>query len=111
MINNERGIWKEDEKLIEYLKERQAEILNSNLNEIEKMYWLTEDCKRYEPHLSRPCSRRFYRVTMLKSLVKVGLLEEDDYHTFLNSLEVVNSQTAVDLQCDTKKDFSKSMAI
>ena len=47
IINNNTGVWREDEKLIEYLKERQEMILDSNLNEVEKMYWLTEDCKRY----------------------------------------------------------------
>ena len=40
-------MWRQDEELIDTLITRQKEILDSNLNEIEKMYWLTEDCKRY----------------------------------------------------------------
>ena len=108
VIHGQNGMWKQDEKLISELIDRQSEILNSSLNEIEKMYWLTEDCKRYGTLPFAGLARAgFIAVTMLKSLVREGFLEETDYHDFLNSLEVVNSQMANDLQCADKKDFLK----
>ena len=109
VINNEKGIWKDDQSLIEILKERQKIILESNLNEIEKMYWLIEDCKRYGTLPFAGLARAgFIAISILKSLVKEELFDENDYHNFLNSLEVINSKMAIDLQCVSKKEFLKN---
>ena len=106
IIHNNDGIWKDDERLIEDLKNRQVTILESNLNEVEKMYWLIEDCKRYGTLPFAGLARAgFIAVTMLKSLVKEGVFEESDYHEFLNSLDVINSQMALDLQLNSKEYF------
>ena len=47
IIDTDTGLWRKDYEKIHILERRYDEIVNSGMNETEKIYWLLEDCKRY----------------------------------------------------------------
>ena len=47
IIHDQQGLWRRDAEKIQELERRQAVVLNSDLDDLEKIYWLIEDCKRY----------------------------------------------------------------
>jgi glutamine kinase len=106
IMHTEKGLWHSDLEKIHTLIKKQKIILESDLNEIEKIYWLIEDCKRYGTLPFAGLARAgFVAVLILKSLVAEGYLTDADYHTFLNSLEAINSQMNSDLSNTDKINF------
>lgn len=95
----ENGLWKKDCEKIALLEERLREISHSDLSLLEKIYWLLEDCTRYGTLPFAGLARvGFISVLLLKSMVTVGLLSEEDYHNFMGSLHTVSSQMSQDYQ-------------
>ena len=47
IIDHRTGLWRKDYAKIERLEKRYEEILSSEMEAAEKVYWLLEDCKRY----------------------------------------------------------------
>ena len=45
IIDYKNGLWRKDYRKIEILNERYQKIMESGLNDIEKIYWLLEDCR------------------------------------------------------------------
>lgn len=108
IISNEFGLWKDDLKKIEILKENHKKIINSNLDEYSKLYWLIEDCKRYGTLPFAGLARAaFIAVEILKSMVSKNLISKSDYDNFLFSLETVSSSIGEDFSKLNKKDFLK----
>ncbi len=92
------GLWKTDIEKLHKLEQRHRTISDSQLNRIEKIYWLLEDCKRYGTLPFAGLARAgFIAVQLLKSLVSTGILRENDYEQFMASLDTVSSQMATDL--------------
>lgn len=97
IIHGERGLWRRDVEKIHELESRRAVILNSDLDRVSKIYWLIEDCKRYGTLPFAGLARAgFIAVQLLKSLVTVGILTDDDYQRFMASLETVSSRMTRD---------------
>lgn len=106
IINNETGLWKKDIQKLEELKCRQEAIHNSDLDIVSKIYWIIEDCKRYGTLPFAGLARAgFIAVQLLRSLVNVGVLSEEDYQLFLKSLNTVSSEINDDLSVLDKELF------
>ena len=91
-IINKDGLWKEDLNKIEELKERFKNIKSSKLSDLDKIYWLVEDCKRYGTLPFAGLARAAFIATqILDSLVEVKVLTDNDKLSFLNSLTTINT--------------------
>jgi phosphoenolpyruvate synthase/pyruvate phosphate dikinase len=96
-IINPNGLWSKDILKIESLPARRQTIIDSDLTSVEKVYWLLEDCKRYGTLPFAGLARAgFIAVQMLKSMVTEGILSDDNYESFMRSLETVSSNMAKD---------------
>lgn len=97
IIHPKTGLWHADSQKIEVLNKRREELLNSDADPIERVYWLLEDTKRYGTLPFAGLARAgFVAVQMLKSLVSVGILSETDYDSFMSSLTTVSGQLTRD---------------
>ncbi|MFW5650256.1 MAG: PEP/pyruvate-binding domain-containing protein [Acetivibrio ethanolgignens] len=106
IINHETGLWRKDYAKIEILKKRYEEILSSDMEYIEKIYWLIEDCKRYGTLPFAGLARAaFIAVSLLRSLVTKEILTEEDYQCFMNDLDTVSSNMNHDYEVLTKMEF------
>lgn len=98
IIHSKKGLWITDRKKIEILRERREKILSSNLDDLSKIYWLIEDCKRYGTLPFAGLARAgFMAMQILQSLVKENILSANDFSTFLYSVHTVNSELISDL--------------
>lgn len=99
IINSENGLWLKDIEKIETLKTRQQSLFEADLPVFDKIYWIIEDCKRYGTLPFAGLARAgFIAVQMLKSMVTVGILSEQNYASFMNSLETISSALGKDQQ-------------
>ncbi len=81
-------------------------ILNSNLDNISKSYWLIEYCKKYGTLPFAGLARiAFIAVELLKSLVNIGILTQTEYQEFMLTINTVSSQMKAELHTLTKDDF------
>tara|TARA_B110000240_G_C13512897_1_gene460983 strand:- start:5297 stop:7636 length:2340 start_codon:yes stop_codon:yes gene_type:complete len=108
IINNTSGLWKKDLKKISELQEKHETIVNSDLNNTSKIYWLIEDCKRYGTLPFAGLARTaFIAISILKSLVIKKILSKKDYNYFLLSLETISTKISEDFKNISRKDFIK----
>jgi len=106
IINRENGLWREDQAKLKELIKRREEIIASGLDPVARIYWLLEDCKRYGTLPFAGLARAgFISVQMLKSLVGVGILTQEDYECFMNGLDTVSSQLSRDLSTLDRTGF------
>lgn len=99
IINTRDGLWITDSKKIEQLVQRHKTIMDSDLDNISKIYWLTEYCARYGTLPFAGLARAgFIAVLLLQSLVTTGILSDLDYQAYMGSLDTVGSQLAKDRQ-------------
>lgn len=98
IIHNQKGLWKKDLEKIEALSNRQKKLFQSDLDPIEKMYWILEDCKRYGTLPFAGLARAgFIAMQILKSFTAKEIISEQEYALFLSSINSVSSTM--------KKDF------
>jgi glutamine kinase len=82
------------------LDERFKHIDNSKMYTIDKIYWLTEDCKRYGTYPFAGFARcGFVAIELLNSLVEKKILSEKQKDKFMQSTNTITS--------DMKSDFNK----
>ncbi|MCH9610109.1 MAG: L-glutamine kinase [Chlamydiales bacterium] len=106
IIDGETGLWRQDIEKIEKLEEQYQAIVDSPLDRLSKIYWLMENCKRYGTLPFAGLARAgFIAVELLKSLVREGVLSEDDYQNFLASLDTVSGQMVNDLATTDRASF------
>ncbi len=106
ILHPERGIWRDDIKKLNQLSTRRHELYQQSTDPIEKIYWLIEDGKRYGTLPFAGLARAgFVAVQILKSLVAVGILSDDEYHQFYHSLTTVGSQIGKDFAQMAKGEF------
>ncbi len=106
VVHAESGLWKQDSAKIEVLQQRQQTILNADMDELGKVYWLLEDCKRYGTLPFAGLARAgFIAVQMLKSLVTVGILTREQYDCFMAGLDTVSGRMAEDFRNLSKAAF------
>ncbi len=108
IINHQTGLWRKDYGKIEILESRYEEILNSDMEDIEKVYWLLEDCKRYGTLPFAGLARAaFIAVQMLRSMVTKGILQEEDYQAFMNDVNTISSNMNQDFMTQPRDIFLK----
>jgi adenylylsulfate kinase-like enzyme len=100
------ALWRRDCSKIDTLTTRFPEIRDAKIDKIGRIYWLIEDCKRYGTLPFAGLARAgFIAVQMLRSLVEVGVLSEEDSAAFMASLDTVGSRIGRDFDQLAKADF------
>lgn len=108
IINSRTGLWRKDYEKIRRLEKRYGEIMASGMGEIEKIYWLLEDCKRYGSLPFAGLARAaFVAVELLRSFVATGIIDREDYHDFMNDIVTVGSEMKRDFASLQKGEFLK----
>ena len=98
IINPRFGHFKKDLDKIEELVKKKNSVLTSKLSKIDKIYWLTEYCKRYGTLPFAGIARAaFISTQILKSLVDINVLNKKEYNDFLRSLKTITSEMGDDL--------------
>lgn len=106
-IISPHGLYQEDLKKIKILEQRLKKVQQSKLSVIRKIYWITEDCKRYGTLPFAGIARAAFIATqLLNSIVKMGILSTEDEEEFLKSLDTITEK----LSRDTKKLFDKKVS-
>ncbi len=106
IVHPKNGLWREDAAKLDTLNARREELLVSNADPLERIYWLLEDAKRYGTLPFAGLARAgFVAVQMLKSLVAVGVFSEADYDAFIGGVSTVSGQLARDRATLDKATF------
>jgi hypothetical protein len=97
IVHPKEGLWRGDAAKIDTLNVRREELLSSNSDPLERIYWLLEDAKRYGTLPFAGLARAgFVAVQMLKSLVAVGVFSQADYDAFIGGVSTVSGQLTRD---------------
>ena len=108
IIDTKDGLYKKDLEKAMILENKYDGIVNSNLPLIDKIYWLIKDVKRYGTLPFAGVARAgFIAVQFLKSFVENGILTQNEYDDFLNSLNTVSKQLSTDINSLNKDEFLK----
>ena len=108
IIDHKNGLWRKDYEKIQLLRKRYDEIMASGMDDLEKVYWLLEDCKRYGTLPFAGLARgAFIAVQLLRSLVACKILTESDYELFMNEVDTVSSGMNADFYDLSKSAFLK----
>ena len=108
VVDNENGLWKKDANKIDILKEKHKQIIESSLDIPEKIYWLVEYCKRYGTLPFAGLARAgFIAVEFLRSMVKIGIITEDERSCYMNSLSTIGKKISNDFNSLNKTAFLK----
>jgi phosphohistidine swiveling domain-containing protein len=76
------------------------------LDPVSRIYWLLEDCKRYGTLPFAGLARAgFIAVQMLRSLVNLGVLTEEDYQNYMGTIDSVSSKMSADLSALPQEEF------
>ena len=106
IVHPKNGLWREDAAKLDTLNARREELLASNADPLERIYWLLEDAKRYGTLPFAGLARAgFVAVQMLKSLVAVGVFSQADYDAFIGGVSTVSGQLARDRATLDKTTF------
>lgn len=106
IVNSHTGLWRQDAEKIRKLERRQNEIRKSGLDDVGRMYWLIEDCKRYGTLPFAGLARAaFIAVQLLQSMVSENILTKDEYEAFLSDVQTVGSRMKNDFFSLAKEDF------
>lgn len=106
IIASDQGLWRRDMEKVGHLEERYHVIVDSDMGEVEKIYWLLEDCKRYGTLPFAGLARgAFIAVQLLDSMVGTGVITMEDYQDFMNGVETVSTSMNHDLATMVKGDF------
>ena len=106
IIHAETGLWRLDREKIDVLAGRLPLLHQAGIDTISRIYWLLEDCKRYGTLPFAGLARAgFIAVQLLRSLVAVGVLNENEYAAFLGNLDTVGSRIGRDITTMPRKQF------
>lgn len=106
IIHMESGLWRRDLERIQELEKRQIRIMGSDQDRVSRIYWLLEDCKRYGTLPFAGLARAgFIAVQLLRSMVTVGVLGQQEYNAFMMSLVTVGSRMTRDFATLGRETF------
>ena len=89
ITDHKEGLWRKDYEKIKTLEKRYDEIMGSDMGDIEKVYWLLEDCKRYGTLPFAGLARAgFIAVQILQSMVSCDILTKEDYELFMQTSRI-----------------------
>lgn len=105
-IIREDGLWRKDAQKIEILREKHRKIMASGLATVDKIYWLLEYCKRYGTLPFAGLARAgFIAVELLRSMVALGGITEEERSLYMNSLSTVGKNITRDLAALPSSEF------
>lgn len=108
ILDSKNGLYLKDLNKISLLEERFKSIVESNLNVIDKIYWLIEDCKRFGTLPFAGIARAaFVAMQMINSLVDIGFFSVFEKNQFLLSLKTINKELSIDMMKMQKKQLKK----
>ena len=108
IISPGTGLYKKDIDKITVLEENYHKIVRSDISLVDKIYWLIEECKAYGTLPFAGVARAgFIAVQFLKSFVNIGIINQDEYDAYMNSLDTVNKRMNRDLKKVTAGTLSK----
>lgn len=91
VIDPEKGLCKKDLANIPFLQKNYLKIVQSDISDVEKIYWLIEICKKYGTLPFAGIARAaFIAVQLLKSLVNKKCISPDRYNVFMQSLSTIS---------------------
>ena len=106
IIHQQTGLWRQDRDKIDILAARLASLRDTQLDKVSRIYWLTEDCKRYGTLPFAGLARAgFIAVQLLRSLVTTGVIDATEQATFMASLNTVGSRIGRDFVRLSKNEF------
>ncbi|MFW9079734.1 PEP-utilizing enzyme [Pseudomonas sp. P2757] len=106
IVHPKDGLWRSDANKLDVLNARREELLASDADPLERIYWLLEDAKRYGTLPFAGLARAgFVAVQMLRSLVAVGVFSQADYDAFMAGVSTVSGQLARDRAMLDKATF------
>ncbi len=106
IIDHKNGLWRKDYHKLFLLEKRFDDIMKSDMGDIEKVYWLLEDCKRYGTLPFAGLARAaFIAVQILRSMVNCQILSLKDYDDFMGELDTVSSNMNKDFQELSRQAF------
>lgn len=106
IIDNKNGLWRKDYDKLFLLEKRFDDIMESDMGDVEKVYWLLEDCKRYGTLPFAGLARAaFIAVQILHSMVQCEILSQKDYDDFMGGLDTVSSNMNRDFLEMSKQAF------
>lgn len=106
IVHPKDGLWRSDANKLDVLNARREELLASDADPLERIYWLLEDAKRYGTLPFAGLARAgFVAVQMLRSLVTVGVFSQADYDAFMAGVSTVSGQLARDRATLGKSEF------
>ena len=106
IVHHEDGLWRKDASKLDTLIARRAKLLGSDMESLERVYWLLEDTKRYGTLPFAGLARAgFIAVQMLRSLVSIGVFSQSDFDAFLAGISTVSGRLAHDRSSMGKDDF------
>ena len=106
IVDPKDGLWLNDSKKLNVLEKRRKVINQSNMDCLEKIYWLLEDTKRYGTLPFAGLARvGFIAVQFLHSLLEKNVFSKEDFDAFMAGLVNINSKMAIDRTRLNKQDF------
>ena len=109
VFTGENPKWKLDEHRIQLLASRRDKILNSKLGQLDKIYWLLEDCKRYGTLPFGGLARAaFISTQLLNSFQTVGLINMSQKNLVNKSIKTIASEMSFLFKSGKKEDFLNS---
>lgn len=106
IIDHKNGLWRKDYDKIQILDKRYQGIMESSLDDIAKVYWLLEDCKRYGTLPFAGLARgAFIAVQILQSLTACGIITKTDYELFMNEVSTISSEMNTDFRKMSREAF------
>ena len=98
--------FKSDVEKIEILKNKLNKIKKSEMYNIDKIYWLIEDCKRFGTLPFAGIARcAFISRDILNSFVQTKILTEKELEVFLKSIKTISSEINTNLYKLSSKKF------
>ncbi len=108
ILEKDVSIKEELEKTI-FLTLKREKIINSTMNDIDKIYHLLQDCKQYGTLPFAMLARfGFVGSIFLKSLLSEKIIHEEDYNNFFKSIHTIAKEFIDDFNLLILKKFSKN---
>jgi glutamine kinase len=106
IINRETGLWRSDVERVMELERRQAAMMATDLAPLARISFLLDDCKRLGTLSFAGLARTAFIATqLLRSLVVLDVLSEDDVSRFMTGLDSVSTALGRDRRSLSREAF------
>lgn len=108
VINPSDGAFRKDIVKIKKLERNYQKIIESDISLVDRIYWLIEECKSYGTLPFAGVARAaFIAVQFLKSFIRVGIITQQEYSNYMETMNTVNKRLSHDLHALFSGKMSK----